>query len=145
MTNDRSALAVSIAATGSGNSWAKNFPTVPDMEQQVATGDAVEHAPHFALGIDADIRRRRLATRVAVQVEAQAIAFHAANAPLGRLHAAPLPEGAVVHVGAVGEVPHRIGRVPLQYVAVPAIVVARQEPGFCQEPAPAGADCPPRP
>ena len=27
VTNDRSALAVSITATGSGDSWAKNFPT----------------------------------------------------------------------------------------------------------------------
>src|SRR3989442_11789479 len=27
VTNDRSTLAVSITATGSGNSWAKNFPS----------------------------------------------------------------------------------------------------------------------
>src|SRR5215831_14066458 len=73
--------------------------------KQVAAGYLVQHAPHLRLGIRCQIGRRRPPLWPALEVEAEAIAADAADALIDRPHAAALPKGAVVHVGAVGEVP----------------------------------------
>src|SRR3984885_15432152 len=77
--------------------------------QQFAPRDPIQHAPQLAVRIGTDVRRCRLAPGTARQVEAKPVTADTSNAPFNRLHPASLAKGAVVHVGAVGEVPHLIG------------------------------------
>lgn len=85
--------------------------------------------PHTSLArLRAQVGRRRLAERSAVEVEAQAIPRCSADAPLERLHAAPAAERLVVHVGAIGEVPDLVGRPAGERQTAQQVVTGRKPP-----------------
>src|ERR1700733_13214141 len=104
--------------------------------QQFTPRDPIQNAPELAIRIGTDVRRRRLALRTAFQIEAQPVTADTSDTPFGRLHPASLAKGAVVHVGAIGEVPDLIGWMTGQHVTMPTIMAPRQEPRFGQQSAP---------
>src|SRR6516165_12199668 len=52
---------------------------------------------------------------------------------LERSYATPQPKGILMHVGAVGEIPHLFRRSTEKASASKAVVAARQQPGFSDE------------
>src|SRR6478609_10743521 len=96
--------------------------------QQFAPRDPIQHTPHFVTGVGTDISRRRLSPGTAFQIEAQSVAPYPRDAPFARLHAAPFAKRAVVHVGAIGEIPNQIGWTPGESLTVPTVMKARQSP-----------------
>src|SRR5262249_17323249 len=85
--------------------------------------------------IGKEIGRRRLSARAPFEVEAQSIAVHAARTPFQRTHAAPFAEGAVVHVGTIGEIPDLFARPADERQAVHLVETPGQPPRLSDEPA----------
>src|SRR5215471_16894389 len=74
----------------------------------------------------------------AVEIEAELVTLGAARAILKCLYATPNTKGAVMHVGAVGEIPDFLPRPAMQASASVSIVAARQQPGLRDQPAQVG-------
>src|SRR6516164_6242475 len=72
---------------------------------QVAPRDRVEDTLDLCLRVGVQISGRGSTSWPTLQIETQPIPTHSADAPLERAHAAPIAKGAVVHVGAVREIP----------------------------------------
>jgi hypothetical protein len=71
---------------------------------EVAPGDVVEDAPHLSFRVGEKGGGGGLAPGSSIKIEAQAEAAHSAGPPIERSHTTPSTKGAVVHVGAIGEV-----------------------------------------
>src|SRR5467141_2892101 len=100
----------------------------PVEANEIAARDLVENSPDFRLRIGTDIGRRRSSDRVAFEVEAESIATNAAGPRFERAHTAPLAEGAVVHVGAKGQVPDLILGPALNAQSVEPVPGAGEKP-----------------
>src|SRR6202790_5578509 len=78
---------------------------------QFAPGEPVENAPDLRPRVREKVGGGSFALGPPLKIEAQAEAAHPAGPPIGRAHATPSAKDAVVHVGAIGEVPdHLVGR-----------------------------------
>ena len=66
------------------------------------------------------------------------MALDAAGNVLERLDATSDPKGAVMHVGAIGEIPDLVVRPARKAVAAQRIIATREDPGFRDEPAQLG-------
>jgi hypothetical protein len=70
-----------------------------------------------------EVCRSSLASRPALEVEAQPITLDAAGTVLDRLNATSDPKGAVMHIGAIGEIPDLVVR-PTRKVMAPQRIIA---------------------
>ena len=91
---------------------------------KVAPRDAVEHAPDLSIRVKAQVCWRGLSLGPAYQIEAYSIAVDAAGAALKRLDGTSDPKGAVMHVGAVGEIPDLVVRPTWEAMATDRIIAA---------------------
>src|SRR5262249_4080583 len=103
--------------------------------QKVPAGEIVEDPPDLSVRIGKEIGGRRLSARAPLEMEAQAVAAHTARTPLQRAHASTRAEGAVVHVGTVGEVPDLFAGRADEWQAVRPVETPGQPPRFSDEPA----------
>jgi hypothetical protein len=74
--------------------------------QQVASRDPVKYAPNLRLRVGMQVCRCGLPLGSAIEIEAQPIALDTAGTTLECLYTAPNTKGAVVHIGAIGEIPN---------------------------------------
>ena len=95
---------------------------------EAAARDLVEHAPDFRLWIGTDIGGRRSSDRAAFEIEAESIATNAAGPRFERAHTSPLAEGAVVHVGAKGQIPDLIPGPAVNAQSMEPVLEAGEKP-----------------
>ena len=86
--------------------------------------DAVEHAPNFRLRVGLQICRSGFSIGTAFEIEAQPITLDAAGAAFERLDATPDLKGAVMHVGAIGEIPNLVLRPTRKAMPTQRIITA---------------------
>ena len=103
---------------------------------KLAARDFVKDAPDLCacigahIGIDGPARGPR-----PLKVETEPVAADPARTPLARTHAAPLAKNAVVHIGAIGEVPDFLLRWANKSDTVQAIQAPGSRPRAGHEPA----------
>src|SRR5215831_5450519 len=106
--------------------------------QQVAPRDAVQHAPYLGIGIAGEVCWRRLAPGPAFQIEPEPEPLDPGRPAFERPDAAADAKRAVVHVGAIGEIPDLLGWSADKANTAQWIVNARNQPGLGgQSPQPA--------
>jgi hypothetical protein len=93
--------------------------------QQVASRDPVKHAPNLRMRVGMQVCRCSLAPGSSVEIEAQPIALDTAGTTLECLYAAPNAKRAVVHIGAIGEIPDLLPWSAAKASASTSIITAR--------------------
>src|SRR5215471_10497238 len=97
---------------------------------EISSRDAVEHAPDLRVRVRVQVRRGSPAFWPAFQIEPHAVSLDATGTVLQWLYAAAHPEGSVMHVGAIREIPDLILRPSEQASAPATVIAAREEPRF---------------
>src|SRR5260370_133354 len=113
-------------------------------EQQLASRDPVKHAPNLRQRVGMQVCGCGLTPGSAVEIKAQPIALDTTGTTLECLYAAPNAKGAIVHVGAIGEIPDLLPWSAAGASASIAVIAARQAPGPHHEAAQLGpkySDC----
>src|SRR5467141_3224191 len=95
---------------------------------EIAPGNAVNHAPNLPFRIGAQIGGCGLTFRATIKIESELVALDPCRPPFEGTHATPLPERTVVQIRAEGEIPDFLPRMPFERDAVKPVMESRENP-----------------